>query len=245
GVPPPPLPPPTLLLLLLASLVLRKSGLFLLLVGSAAAAREARVVEVAAGVVVVEAVEAVEVAVGVVAGVGASVAAVVAVVGVVVVVVVAAVGVVAAAVVVFRVELFKGEVLAVAIGSSSSSVGARPLRPSSFVSGLLSVGCLGTCGNFHTQHRCFSRHDDAWRAEFGDEAERPRWLELLRSEVDIFALDYDAILGAMYALTVSAEGDCNLCVPPDPGIEAAALGASESALLGIAPAEALHTFTLE
>ncbi|CAI7843518.1 unnamed protein product, partial [Closterium sp. NIES-53] len=34
-------------------------------------------------------------------------------------------------------------------------------------------------------------------------------------------------------------------MPPDPGIEAAALGASESALPGTAPAEALHTFTLD
>ncbi|CAI7784931.1 unnamed protein product [Closterium sp. NIES-53] len=66
-----------------------------------------------------------------------------------------------------------------------------------------------------------------------------------RSGVDIFALDYDAILAAMYALFVSAEGDCYLCVPPDPGIEAAALGASESALPGTALAEALHTFMLD
>ncbi|CAI7842235.1 unnamed protein product, partial [Closterium sp. NIES-53] len=102
-----------------------------------------------------------------------------------------------------------------------------------------------TCRKFHTQHHCFSRFDDAWRAEFGNEAERPRWLELLRSGVAIFALDYDAILAAMYALSVSAEGDCYLCVPPDPGIEAVALGASESSLPGIAPAEALHTFTLD
>ncbi|CAI7840227.1 unnamed protein product [Closterium sp. NIES-53] len=63
--------------------------------------------------------------------------------------------------------------------------------------------------------------------------------------VDIFALDYDAIPAAMYALTVSAEGDCYLCVLPDPGIEAATLGASEYALPGTAPAEALHTFTLD
>ncbi|CAI5472682.1 unnamed protein product [Closterium sp. Yama58-4] len=69
--------------------------------------------------------------------------------------------------------------------------------------------------------------------------------DLLRRDVPIFDLDYDAILAAMYALTVSAEGDCYLCVPPDPGIETAALGASESALSGIAPAEALHTFTLD
>ncbi|CAI7773832.1 unnamed protein product [Closterium sp. NIES-54] len=69
--------------------------------------------------------------------------------------------------------------------------------------------------------------------------------ELLRSGVAIFDLDYDAILAAMYALSVSAEGDCYLCVPPDPGTKAAALGASKSALPGTAPAEALHTFTLD
>ncbi|CAI7817924.1 unnamed protein product [Closterium sp. NIES-54] len=58
--------------------------------------------------------------------------------------------------------------------------------------------------------------------------------------------DFDAILSAMYALSISAEGDCYRCVPPDPGIAAAALGASESGTLpGTAPAEALHTFTLD
>ncbi|CAI7901966.1 unnamed protein product [Closterium sp. NIES-54] len=61
-----------------------------------------------------------------------------------------------------------------------------------------------TCGKPHTQHRCFSRLDDAWRAEFGDEVERPRWAELLRSGLAIFDVDYDAILSAMYALSVSA-----------------------------------------
>ncbi|CAI7755342.1 unnamed protein product [Closterium sp. NIES-53] len=84
------------------------------------------------------------------------------------------------------------------------SIGARPRRPSSFVSGFLSVGRLG---------------------------------------VAIFDLEFDAILAAMYALSVSAEGDCYLCVPPDPGIEDAALGASESALPGTGPAEALDTST--
>ncbi|CAI7907834.1 unnamed protein product [Closterium sp. NIES-54] len=57
----------------------------------------------------------------------------------------------------------------------------------------------------------------------------------------------------MYAVTDSAEGDCYLSVPPDPRIEAAALGASESAapgadesaLSGTAPTESLHTFTLD
>ncbi|CAI7812800.1 unnamed protein product, partial [Closterium sp. NIES-54] len=39
-------------------------------------------------------------------------------------------------------------------------------------------------------HRCFSRLDNAWRAEFGDEVERPHWAELLRPGVAIFDLDY-------------------------------------------------------
>ncbi|CAI7866587.1 unnamed protein product [Closterium sp. NIES-53] len=63
--------------------------------------------------------------------------------------------------------------------------------------------------------------------------------------VAIFDLDYDAILSAMYALSVSAEGECYQCVPLDPGIEAAALGASGSSLPGTAPVEALHTFKLD
>ncbi|CAI7824810.1 unnamed protein product, partial [Closterium sp. NIES-54] len=43
-----------------------------------------------------------------------------------------------------------------------------------------------------------------------------------------------------------AKGDCYQCVPPDPGIAAAALGASESGTLPCtAPAEALHTLTLD
>ncbi|CAI7749823.1 unnamed protein product [Closterium sp. NIES-53] len=65
----------------------------------------------------------------------------------------------------------------------------------------------------------------------------------------------------MYAVSISAEGDCYVCVPPDPGIEAAALGAresaapgasefaalgdGESALSGTASAQVLHTFTLD
>ncbi|CAI7778293.1 unnamed protein product, partial [Closterium sp. NIES-53] len=103
-----------------------------------------------------------------------------------------------------------------------------------------------TCGTVgHTQSRCFSYLSDTQRAEFGDTVELPRWQELLRQGVDIFALDYDAILTAIYALTIGAEGDCFLCVLPDPGIEAAALGASEFALPGTTPTEALHTFTLD
>ncbi|CAI7848336.1 unnamed protein product [Closterium sp. NIES-54] len=124
------------------------------------------------------------------------------------------------------------EALVVA-SASSCRVPVRPRRPSSFVSGTLGVGGLGL----------------------------PRWGDLLRHNVAIFDLDFDAILATMYALTDSAEGDCYLSVPPDPSIEAVALGASasatpstgesaapgvgESALSGTAPTEALHTFTLD
>ncbi|CAI7916737.1 unnamed protein product [Closterium sp. NIES-54] len=118
-----------------------------------------------------------------------------------------------------------------------------------------------TCGLPHTAQRCFSRLTDAWRAQFPDAVELPRWRDLLRQNVAIFDLYFDAILAAIYALTDSSEGDFYLSVPPDPGIEAAALGASasaapgtgesaapgagESALCGTAPTEALHTFTLD
>ncbi|CAI5969770.1 unnamed protein product [Closterium sp. NIES-64] len=110
------------------------------------------------------------------------------------------------------------------------------------------------CGTrSHTQSHCFARLSDAWRTVFGDEAELPDWVELLRQRVDIYALDYDAILTAMYALPTSADRAGHLCVPPDPGIgpaalatgEAAALGASESPAPGTALASASLTFTLD
>ncbi|CAI7731541.1 unnamed protein product [Closterium sp. NIES-54] len=118
-----------------------------------------------------------------------------------------------------------------------------------------------TCGLPHTAQCCFGRLNDAWRAQFPDAVKLPRWGDLFRQNVAIFDLDFDAILAAMYALTDCAEGDCYLSVPPDPGIEAAALGASASAapgtgesaaigageshLSGTAPTKALHTFTID
>ncbi|CAI7787745.1 unnamed protein product, partial [Closterium sp. NIES-54] len=87
-------------------------------------------------------------------------------------------------------------------------------------------------GGLHSTQRCFGRLTDAWRHQFPDATEIPRWGDLSRAGVTIFDLDYDAILAAMYALSTSDEGDCYLCVPPDPGIEAATLGAGEAAALG-------------
>ncbi|CAI5983722.1 unnamed protein product, partial [Closterium sp. NIES-65] len=117
------------------------------------------------------------------------------------------------------------------------------------------------CGGTHTARRCFGRLTDAWRQQFPEAAEIPRWGELSRAGVAIYDLDFDAILSALYAVTGSDEDDCYRCFPPDPGIgtaasgtsEAAALGASasvlsgtcESALSGTVSASASHTFTLD
>ncbi|CAI7785029.1 unnamed protein product [Closterium sp. NIES-53] len=89
------------------------------------------------------------------------------------------------------------------------------------------VLCTGSrrgeaCGLPHTTQRCFGHLTDAWRAHFPDAVELPCWHDLLLQNVPIFDTDFDAILAAMYALTDSAEGDCYLSVPPDPGIAAAA-----------------------
>ncbi|CAI7901773.1 unnamed protein product [Closterium sp. NIES-54] len=117
------------------------------------------------------------------------------------------------------------------------------------------------CGGLHSTQRCFGRLTDSWRHQFPDATEIPRWGDLSRAGVAIFDLDYDAILAAMYVLSTSDEGDCYLCVSPDPGIEAAALGAGEtdalgasasaapgageSAPSGTASAQVFHTFTLD
>ncbi|CAI7772394.1 unnamed protein product [Closterium sp. NIES-53] len=102
------------------------------------------------------------------------------------------------------------------------------------------------CGASRSGARCpYVIRTSDW-AEFGDATELPRWLELVRQSVDIIALDDGANLCTMYALSVSVAGDCYWYVPPNPSIAAAALGASESGTLpGTAPAEALHTFTLD
>ncbi|CAI5934892.1 unnamed protein product [Closterium sp. NIES-64] len=86
----------------------------------------------------------------------------------------------------------------------------------------------------------------------------------MKKNIDIYALDFDAILTAMYVASTSGEGAQYLRVPPDPGIrtseatalcasasvalgagEATALGARESAPPGTESTEALHTFTLD
>ncbi|CAI7808846.1 unnamed protein product, partial [Closterium sp. NIES-53] len=92
------------------------------------------------------------------------------------------------------------------------------------------------CEGRHSTQRCFGRLTDSWRHQFPGATEIPRWGDL-------------------------DEGDCYLCLLPDPGggaaalgaCEAAALGASasaapgagETALSGTASAQVFHTFTLD
>ncbi|CAI7771937.1 unnamed protein product, partial [Closterium sp. NIES-53] len=92
------------------------------------------------------------------------------------------------------------------------------------------------CGGLHSTQRCFGRLTDSWRHQFPGTTEIPRWGDL-------------------------DEGDCYLCLPPDPGGGAAALGAcetaalgasasaapgaGESALSGTTSAQVFHTFTLD
>ncbi|CAI7793724.1 unnamed protein product [Closterium sp. NIES-53] len=142
----------------------------------------------------------------------------------------------------------------VVVSASSSSAVLRPPPLSSLVSGTLGVSeveMLAPAPTFSVPGTML----------FPDATEIPRWGDLSRAGVAVFDLDYDAILAAMYALSTSDEGDCYLCVSPDPGIQAAALGAGETAALGArayaapgagesAPsgtesAHVLHTFTLD
>ncbi|CAI5974832.1 unnamed protein product [Closterium sp. NIES-65] len=287
GAPPPPFNPLLPLLLPSTSFAPSQSALRLPLAGDAAPARArgARALEGLAGAVevAVEAAEGVVVAVGVLAGVGASVAAVEAEAAAAVAVgaeeeAVAAVADVAAA----EVELVgvapRSGAASVVVSASSSSALVRPRPPQQlreWYAARQRGGGAGPCayvlrtddrtgepcGGPHTTQRSFGRFTDAWRLQFPDATEIPRWGELLRSGVAIFDLDYDAILAAMYVVSTSDEGDCYLCVPLNPGIEAAALGAGEAAALGAsasaAPgtgafalsgttsAQALHTFTLD
>ncbi|CAI7858911.1 unnamed protein product [Closterium sp. NIES-54] len=234
-----------------------RSGLRLPLAGGTAPARArgARALVGLAGAVgvVVVAVEGVGVVVGVVAGVEVSAAAVEAEEAVAVAegaeVAEAAEEAEAAEATVELVAALRRGVALVAVSASSSNAVVRPRPPSSFSGGL------------HSTQRCFGHLTDAWRHQFPDTTEIPRWGDLFRAGVAIFDLDYDAILAAMYAVSTSDEGDCYLCLPPDPGSEAAALGAceaaalgtsasaapgaGESALSGTASAQVFHTFTLD
>ncbi|CAI5953884.1 unnamed protein product [Closterium sp. NIES-65] len=251
------------------SLVLSRSVRHLPLAGDAALARArgARVREELAGVVevAVEAAEGVGVAVGVVAGVAVSVAEVEAeaaeaiAVGAEVVVVAAVEAAEVAEVeeaVVEEVELVE---VALCSGAAPVVCGGR-FGPCTYV---LRTGDRAgeQCGGAHHNQRFFGHVTDAWRHQFPEAAEIPRWGELSRAGVAIFYLDFDAILAAMYAVTISDEGDCYRCFPPDPGIETTALGADEattlgasacassgageSALSGTASASASLTFTLD
>ncbi|CAI5995795.1 unnamed protein product [Closterium sp. NIES-65] len=239
GVPPPPSCSLLLLLLRPTSLASNRSALRMPLAGDAAPAKAkgARALEGLAGAVevVVEAVEGVGVVVGVVAGVAAAAAAVEAEEAAMV-----AEGAEAAEVA----EEAEMEEAAEAAAAAASAVVERvgTLRrgvaqrgggtgPCTYV---LRTGDQAgeRCGGPHSTQRCFGCLTDAWRRQFREASEIPRRGDLSRAGVAIFDLDYDAILATMYVMTTSVEGECYLCLPPDPGIEATALGAGEAAALG-------------
>ncbi|CAI5936824.1 unnamed protein product [Closterium sp. NIES-64] len=220
-------------------LVLSRSVRRLPLAGDAALARArgARARVELAGVVevAVEAAEGVGVAVGVVAGVKVSVAAMEAEAA-------EAVAVGAEAAVVAEVEEAVAEEVEL-VGVALRSGGAPVVRGGGFgpCTYVLRTGDrVGEqCGGAHPTQRCFGRLTDAWRHQFPEATEIPRWGELSRAGVAICDLDFDAMLAAMYAVTLSDEGDCYRCFPPDRGIESATLGAGEAAALGACAAVAL------
>ncbi|CAI5976181.1 unnamed protein product [Closterium sp. NIES-65] len=201
-------------------------------------ARGAGALEELAGAVeaAVEAAKGVGVAVGVVAGVEVSVAAVEAEAAAAV-----AVGaeVVAEVAVVEEAVAEEVELVGVALRRGSAPVErGGGTGPCTYV---LRTGDRAgeQCGGAHSTQRCFGRLTDAWRHQFPEATEIPRWGELSRAGVAVFDLDFDAILAAMYAVTISDEGHCYRCFPPDPGIETSALGTGEAAALGASEAAAL------
>ncbi|CAI5957433.1 unnamed protein product [Closterium sp. NIES-64] len=133
------------------------------------------------------------------------------------------------------VALHSGAALGVVSTSSSSSSSVLATSPplSSSVSGTRSVSVVGDLVPAPTSFA------PATVRQFPETTEIPRWGELSRAGVAIFYLDFDAILAAMYAVTISDEGDCYRCFTPDPGIETAALGTGETAALGTCDAAAL------
>ncbi|CAI5975570.1 unnamed protein product [Closterium sp. NIES-65] len=204
-----------------------------------ARARGARArVELAGAVeVAVEAAEGVGVGVGVVAGVVVVVAAAEAEA------VAAAVVAEAEAAVVAEVEaaVAEGVELVGVVPRSGAALVVVSASSSSSSSGLgTSPRLSSSCGGAHITQRYFGRLTDAWHQQFPEASEIPRWGELSRAGVAIFDLDFDAILAAMYAVTISDEGDCYWCFSPDPGIGTPALGACEAAALG-ASASALSS----
>ncbi|CAI7875406.1 unnamed protein product [Closterium sp. NIES-53] len=84
----------------------------------------------------------------------------------------------------------------------------------------------------HTESCCFFHLDDLYRAEHGEQLKTPDWLALLKKDINVFAYDWDVIHAGMYAIyaaSTSVEGDCYSCVSRGARVEAASLGAFDSA----------------
>ncbi|CAI5971699.1 unnamed protein product, partial [Closterium sp. NIES-64] len=211
GVPPPPFCPLLPLLLRPTSLGLSRSVRRLPLAGDAALARArgAGALEELAGAVeaAVEAAEGVGWRWGVVAGVEVSVAAVEA----------------EAAAVACGAEVAEVAAVEEAVAEEVELVGVALCRGSAPVvrgggtgpcTYVLRTGDRAgeQCGGAHSTQRCFGRLTDAWRHQFPEATEIPRWV--MRVTVTVF-------------------------FPPGLGIETAALGTGEAAALGASEAAAL------
>ncbi|CAI5947414.1 unnamed protein product [Closterium sp. NIES-65] len=214
-----------------------RSALRLPRVGDAAPARArgARVLEGLEGAVkvVVEAVEGVELVVGVVPGMAAAAAAVEAAEAVEVAEGAEAAEVAEEAEVEEAAEAAAAAAVVERVATLRRGVAQRGggFGPYTYV---LRTGdrAREQCGGPHSTERCFGRLTDAWRRQFCEASEIPRWGDLSKARVAIFDPFFYAYLAAMYAVDTNVAGDCYLCVPPDLGIEAAALGAGEAAALG-------------
>ncbi|CAI7859884.1 unnamed protein product [Closterium sp. NIES-54] len=84
----------------------------------------------------------------------------------------------------------------------------------------------------HTESCYFFHLNDLYRAEHGEQLKTPDWLALLKKDINVFACDWDVIHAGMYAIyaaSASVEGDCYSCVSRGARVEAASLGAFDSA----------------
>ncbi|CAI7839790.1 unnamed protein product [Closterium sp. NIES-53] len=148
------------------------------------------------------------------------------------------------------VKLFSGGFLAV-VRCSCSGVSKSPFHPSSYVSGTLVRVVAVAVVAVVVQLFSWEFLAVAWRSCSGVRVKPLRLSNFVSGTLNVGRLgvvlaactSFAQVLGL--ALPIGTEGDCSLSVLPDPSIEAAALGASESALPGTAPAKALHTFTLD
>ncbi|CAI7905243.1 unnamed protein product [Closterium sp. NIES-54] len=123
------------------------------------------------------------------------------------------------------------------------------------------------CGGLHATQRCFGRLTDTWPLTRVVHRQSAGFVATHRTSGGVTRGHASGHASCIHVPghgglgTAGRMGDCYVCVPPGPGIEAAALGASESAapgtresaplgagesaLSGTESAQVFHTFTLD